>query len=54
MKETHLPSDFCLFTEKLRGFIFYKKNMERIYNYELFHLGYKADEVFTKLFYTER
>ena len=54
MKQTDLPSDYCIFAGKLKGFIFYRPNMERIYTYELFHLGYKAEEVFTKLFYAER
>ena len=54
MKTKDLPSEFCLFTEKLKGYMFYDSKMKRIYNYELFLLGMTPNDIFTKFYYVER
>ena len=48
------PSEFCRFTNKLKGYIFYDSKMSRIYNYELFLLGLTPNQIFDKFYYVER
>jgi hypothetical protein len=50
----YVPSEFCIFTNKLRGYMFYDSKMSRIYNYELFLLGLTPKQIFEKFYYVER
>jgi hypothetical protein len=47
-------SEFCRFTNKLKGYMFYDSKMKRIYNFELFLLGLQPKQIFEKFYYVER